>query len=281
MIEVEIPKVLPVKSLSYSSLKTLMMCPQKWKRTYIDAEYEFRGGAAVLGSAVGGAIGINFDQKVFTHEDLSAEDVLDAYAMSWDKEVADDRQEVKWGEDKPGAIKDKGVLVLGEYHASVAPSVQPVMTERKLTMRYPDVEWVFTGKIDVEALAVERGPFDDETVAPRIIDTKVKAKMFSEAEMATDLQPESYLVLREAEGIPAETFEWHVMQSLRDGPRVTIAQANRSQAKIDTFHRRLISAAREIAWRAENDEWSGALPGTWWCGPKFCGAWNSCPFGGG
>jgi hypothetical protein len=280
MIDVEIPKLLPVKSLSYSSMKTLMMCPQKWKRTYIDSIYDSRGGAAVLGSAVGGAISTNFEQKVFTHEDLALEDVLDAYSTSWEKELDGD-QEIIWGDDKPGAVKDKGILVLGEYQGVVAQTVQPVMIERKLTMRYPDADWVFTGKIDVEALALP-GPFEDEmVVAPRIIDTKVKGKMFSAAEMATDLQPESYLALREAEGLPAETFEWHVMQSLRDGPKVTIAKADRPQAKIDTFHRRLISTAREIAWRAENDEWSGALPGTWWCGPKYCAHWGSCQFGGG
>lgn len=48
--ELDIPVRLPINNFSVSSINTYLKCPLKWKRRYIDGEYEPPSGAMILGS---------------------------------------------------------------------------------------------------------------------------------------------------------------------------------------------------------------------------------------
>jgi hypothetical protein len=265
---IEVVRALPVRTLSHSAIDTYLKCPEKFRRRYIEGDFEPRSPAMVLGSACGKAWSTNWRQKIETEVDLPVEDVLDAYSDGFDETL--EEQETAWESERDVAkTKDKGAIVVANYVKSTAPRVIPEATERRVEMHWEGADWSFVGHLDVE------------TKQDGIVDTKVKGKNMSLADLEGDLQPTSYLMLRESEGRPAKSFEFHVNTVPAAGPMVKIEKAMRTAQQIRAFERRVLGVAAEIHWRAENDHWQGAPPSGWWCSEKWCGFWFDCPMGGG
>lgn len=262
------PRTLPVSSLSLSSIQTFLRCPEKWRRRYIEGEADFLGGPGVLGGAVGAAEVLNYGQKIDSGEDLPEAELLDAYADEFDYRC--DCEPVEWGDDKPARLKDQGAKVLPVYHRLIAPTVTPKAVERGFVLEFEDVDWTFTGYIDVEQA-------DDS-----LIDLKVKGRAISQADADADLQPTSYLLAKRAEGEPAPGFRFHQLVRVQhpEPKHVQPVATQRSDAQLDAFVELVYRVAAEIDWRLANDCWSGAAPGAWWCGERWCGFWRDCEFGG-
>jgi hypothetical protein len=64
-------------------------------------------GKMVRGSAAGAALAQHYGRQIETGEGLSTSDVLDEYCGEWDHRC--DREEVIWGTDNQGALKDAGL----------------------------------------------------------------------------------------------------------------------------------------------------------------------------
>lgn len=264
-IELEIPRTLPVDHLSVSSVRLFIQCPEKWRRRYVQREYESPSGQMILGSAVGAAEAQADHEQIETGSRLAVDDVLDAFADEWEDRTG--REEIAWGESKPDALKDGGISVVKAYEREVGPSLRPVSVEREFNLTFPGVDWGFTGF------------FDLEEADGAVCDRKVKAKKLSVAEAEVDMQPTSYLLARRAEGRPAPVFRYHTLVRTKT-PSVEIIPTVRTDRQLDAFVDRLYRTAAEMRWRLENDLWQGAVPGSWWCSARFCGYWDSCPMGG-
>jgi len=270
LAEIELPRVLPVNQLSLSSINLLRRCPERWRRRYIEREYERPSGSMLVGSAAGAAEATNFQLKVTSGVDLDTSDLLDAYADEWHERT--DRDDIDWGADDPDHVRASGQAALTVYHQAIAPLVQPVSVEREFRLRFADCDWSFTGFIDVEEAD---GHVDD---------LKVKGKKLSQSDADSDPQPTAYLLARREEaraghGEPAAGFRFHTMIRTKS-PQALVVPTERTDAQLDAYLHRIYSAAAEIAWRAEYDVWDGAAPGGWWCSEKMCGYWASCPLGG-
>lgn len=262
----ELPASLPVDHLSYSSVRLLRECPERWRRRYLLREYEPPSGAMIAGSAAGAAEAHNFQQKIATGVDLPEADVLDLYAAEWHATVGE--QEVNWRGEKPDVLRDSGSLALASYHRTIAPAVEPTAVERQFTVRFGGCDWDFTGYLDLEE--------SDGTVG----DLKVKARRMSQADADADWQPAAYLLARRAEQQPASAFRFHVMVRCAK-PSADVIETSRSDGQLDAFVQRVMSAAAEIQWRCEHDVWDGAPAGAWWCAERWCGYWDRCQWGGG
>ncbi|HWT25456.1 MAG TPA: PD-(D/E)XK nuclease family protein, partial [Solirubrobacteraceae bacterium] len=243
MTTLDIPRVLPVDHLSVSSVNAYLRCPLKWRKRYIDREYEPPSGSMILGSAVGAAEAQADQQQIDAGDRLSTSEVLDAFSDEWDDRST--REEVDWNGEKPDALKDSGVAVVTAYERTVAPRLQPVSAEREFTLQLPGVDWTFTGYFDLEE--ADGG----------IVDRKVKAKRLNPAEALVDLQPTSYLLARRAEGNPAPEFRYHTLVRTKT-PAVDVIPARRTDVQLDAFVDRLYGIAAEINWRLETGVWGGA-----------------------
>lgn len=264
-IDLEIPARLPVENLSVSSVSTYLRCPERWKRRYVDREYESPSGAMILGSSIGAAEG-HADQVVIDGEKRpSTDDVLDLYAAEFDERV--EREEVEWGAETAGETKDVGVLAVKSYEQIVVPGIKPVSVEREFRLEFDGVEWGFKGYLDLEE--------DDGAV----VDRKVRKSKLGQPDADSDIQPTSYLLARRAENNPSPEFRFHTMVKTKN-PYAEIVPTDRTDAQLDAFVDRLYRIAAEIYWRLENDNWGGAVPGSWWCSERYCGFWHSCPMGG-
>ncbi len=264
-ITIDPPAHLPVEHLSISSISLLQRCPEKWRRRYIDREYESVSGKMILGSAVGASEGQHYSQVIETGEGYTVEQVQDEFAAEWDERIG--RDDVDWGTDTPGDLKDSGIAAIDSYHTLVAPLIVPASVEREFTLTWPGVNWGLTGFLDLEEA--------DGTVA----DLKVRGKKLMQTDADSDLQPASYLYARRAEGNPAPRFDFHTMVRTKK-PYAEVVSTQRTGVQLDAFADRVFAAAAEIHWRASNEVWTGAAPGGWWCSQRMCGYFDSCRFGG-
>lgn len=259
------PVTLPTGSLSVSSLQQLWKCPLRWKRRYIDNEWEPASPAMISGRATGAAASTNYQQKIESTIDLATADVLDAFSDEF--ELQCEQSEIEWDGARPGAVKDSAAEALTVYHARIAPTVQPTSVERQFSISWDGVDWAFKGYLDLEQ---SDGSVGDLKLRKRKLDFEM-AKI--------EPQPTAYLLARASEGKPAPGFKYHVMQSGRSASAYVIDTA-RSEGQLDAFVQRIFAGAAEIDWRLQNDVWDGAVPGAWWCAKKWCGFWDTCPHGG-
>lgn len=253
-----------VDYLSVSSLNTLAQCPIRWRRRYVDRIYEPTTGAQLIGKTVGSAEMQHFGQVMETGEGMTLEQVQDEFDAEWADQTA--TEEVDFGTDKPGELKDKAIQVLDAMHTNLAPEIVPVSVERKFELSWEGLDWTFLGYLDVEEA--------DGAVS----DLKVKGKRISQYQADFDPQATGYLFSQRAEGRPASEFRFRVGVKAAK-PFAETVRTTRTDKQLDVFQDRLFLAANEIAWRLESGNWSGATPGDWLCSQKFCGYWSACPFG--
>lgn len=265
MSALEIPSRLPVDHLSISSVNAYLRCPLKWKRRYVDRDYEPPGGKMILGSSVGAAEALAYQEQIDTGERPPTDTVLDLFSDEWEDRTS--REEIAWEADKPGKLKDDGIAVVKAYDQTIAPTVTPTHVEREFNLQLEGVDWGFTGFFDVEQ--------DDGAV----IDLKVRGRKLSPGDADIDLQPTAYMLARRAEGNPAPAFRFHTMVRVKQ-PYAEVVPTVRTDVQLDAFVDRLYGIAAEMHWRLEHDVWQGAVPGSWWCSERFCGYWASCLLGG-
>lgn len=260
---------IPVGHLSLSSVRALHQCPERWRRRYIEREYERPNGAMTLGKVIGAAEAQSDHTWIESGEPLSTDDVLDAYASGFD--LAAEEDDIDWSGESPATAKDSGVGAIRAYHRDVRPHMStPIDAEREsvIDVAHEDGSTVeFVAYLDVE------------TEDGIVIDRKVKSKKLAQADADKDHQPTAYLAARRAEGTPATGFQFHPMVRVKQ-PYAESVPTTRSDAELDTFLASIIGAAEEIAWRSETDNWSYAPDGAWWCSAKSCGYWHRCPGGG-
>lgn len=261
----EPPRRLPVDHLSVSSIRLFMQCSEKWRRRYLEREYEPANGKMLIGSAAGAAESHSFQAQIDTGAGLPLDDVLDLYADEWTERTG--REEIVWGDDKPDDLRSSGQAALTAYHSTVAPQVRPVSVERQFTLDFEGVDWSFTGFLDLEE--------EDLSVG----DLKFRGARMSPQDAAADSQASAYLLARRSEGQPASEFRFHTAVRVKK-PYAEIVPTTRTDQQLDWFTQRVYNVAAEMAWRTEYDCWDGAPPGAWWCSQRSCGFWGSCVYGG-
>lgn len=248
-VRVDPPVDLPVSHISVSSLRQLKMCPWKWKARYIDKILEPPSGKMVLGSAADAALSQHFGWQIERGTGLTTEEILDEFSAEWDHRTAG--QDVAYGKDVPGKLKDTGAAALRIYHRIIAPKIVPVSVQREVTMRWPGVNWCLTGYLDVET-------------ARGIRDYKMTTRRISKPAADRDLQATIYLADRRAEGWPADDFHFDSM--LRQAtPSAEEVRTTRTEAELDGLTDLVFKLALEIEWRTNTDNWTGAPPNTWFC----------------
>jgi hypothetical protein len=255
------PDSLPVSYLSVSSLNLFARCPESWKRRYIDHESEPPSGKMLAGGAASAALAQHFGLQLERGEGLTTAELLDEYAGEWDSRA--EREDVVWGNDQPGALKDSGAAALAVYHTQIAPGIVPVSVERGFELTWPGCPFSLTGFLDLE------------TDAGIVADFKLTGQRYSADKAAAELQPTVYLAARRAEGNPASGFEYHTAVRTKK-PSAEIVPALRTERQLDLLTNRVFAVARAIQWRWLEDCWAGTPPDlAWMC--RSCSA-TECPW---
>jgi len=268
----EAPNALPagLEHLSHTSVDLFLRCPEKWRRRYIDREYEPAGGYQVVGRAVHAAEAQNYHQLIETGEAFTVEQVCDEFTTQLENEQAAESA-IDWDGEDPGKMKDRGVALVSNYQNVIVPSMRPTKVENEFNIKlHPDHEWTIKGYIDVIAewddgfLRKPSGPHDIKTVK--------KAHDYSDS-----IQASLYAYATMQEEAETQTFSVHELKVLKDGPHADVREVKRDREAQMRHLQRIALVAREIAYRVQSGNWQGAAPGSWYCTQKYCGYWNDCP----
>jgi hypothetical protein len=143
---------LPFKHLSYSAAKQASTCPEQFRQRRILGKKERPGAALVVGDAHHKTIETNMRQKTDSHQDLTLDDMKDAYSDAWKTSVEQKGGlfEIAWGDDKPNTLQKTGLELVTEYHKEVAPRIQPIQVEQKITVDIDGLPVPVIGYIDLE-----------------------------------------------------------------------------------------------------------------------------------
>ena len=165
------------RHLSVSQLKTYLLCPLKYFYRYVQRLPTPKSPELSLGIAVHSALAVNFTQKIRSGEDLPLAVVTDACSDAWKAEVPE--IDFRVGE-KSGNIQDEGVRIVGHFHATVSPTVQPKEVEERFELAFENVPYTFVGRKDLV------------DINDRIRDYKITKRAPTPAQVAEDIQLTAY-----------------------------------------------------------------------------------------
>lgn len=262
----EVEPTTPLQTLSPSAIKTFLGCPERFRRSYLKREWEPMGAALLLGRAYHHARQHNYEQKIWSGEDLPVRDVLQAFHAGWERELNHD---VKWKKtDKPEMLRQIGAQMTEVYHRQISPTVHPVAVEERFHVEIPGVGVPFVGRVDVR------------TAEGRILDTKTSTKPKTEPEAEWRIQAMGYMA-----ALPAYDFAWHV-QTKDKGFPVNTPATHPKLLMVNTPSRRAAAAllvrtvwTQVSALYAEygvDEPWSGAGLSGFSC--RICPFWSTCPY---
>lgn len=172
--------VIEKEMLSVSRMKLYLRCPLAFSMKYIQGISVPINGNMLIGKCVHKGAEIALKKKIDTKVDAPLDFLLDVYSTTFDEALK--QEDVEFGEDDPGKLKDEGANCIKLYHSEIAPGIVPVAAEQKFVIEFQNVEYGFLGFIDV---------LDSEDY---IHDLKVTKRSFSDSTAAEDLQLTAYCI---------------------------------------------------------------------------------------
>lgn len=123
--------------LSPSSITQYLKC---------SAQFMFRkmigpkppGIALLYGKSVDEAINVDMEQKISTKENLSSDDIKDAFVTEWDENRDDAEFHFT---DKPDDLREIGINSVGHWSDTIAKEIQPKFVQKKLAVKFDDFDF--------------------------------------------------------------------------------------------------------------------------------------------
>ena len=280
----------PMRYLSNSSYTRFLLCPEDWRRWYLKGERPPPSGAMFLGSRVDDALTVYYRRELEHGDNLTLEQVADAYRDRWQAELAaaNDDRGVDWDQDLDQARAfELGLDAVALTFSELVPRLgRPIAVQRKLEFALaPDLEWTIQCYLDLET--ERRGEHGESLRA--VIDYKVKTTTITQAKADCDPQAGLYLAARWLEGQPAREFCF--AQIAKPGARrrkqmaAALITTTRTVGQQRASLARIAQAASQLAAYYErfgpDEPWGFADPAGWKCAPRYCAHWHACPGGTG
>lgn len=253
--------------LSATQLDSYCKCGEAYRRRYMEGEKIPPNVAMLKGTGFHRGAEHNFRQKITSHEDLKASDIVDAAVAAFDFEV--EKGVELAGDDK---LRGKTVVVaetkddlakVVEVHArDQAPDYQPVFVEEPFTLELP-------GSRDL------KGVIDLADDLRRVTDLKSAGKSKSQSDADNSVQLTIYAAGHHAlTGNPPTEVRLDTIVTTKTK---TYRDVKASERGVEDFNA-LANRIDAVNAGVDKGVFAPATPGAWWCGPKWCGYWNTCPF---
>jgi hypothetical protein len=263
------PEVLKEKPhLSPTQLNMISMCPEQYRRRYIEGEILPPGIAMMKGSALHKGAEVNMRQKLASGVDLPAVQIVEAAVAGFEGAIhgsyaLSDEEASRGAGIVLGEAKD-AIVRMAQCHATEqAPEYQPVMVEEKVRIVLP-------GPRDL------LGIIDLADTRDVVTDFKTAARKKQESEADTSLQLSTYAAAFETKmgRPPAEVRLDVVVQTKKGNTSRQLLRSERGPADNIALANRINTVARLI----ESGIFIPAPVGAWNCSQKWCGYWRTCPY---
>lgn len=256
--------------ISPSRVLTYTRCGEQDRRRNVERDIIPPGVAVLKGTGLHKAAEVNFKQKVETREDLPKRQIIEAAVDTFNERVTVDglnlsQEELTVGRDKVIDEAQKSVKKMAELFAEdVAPRYQPKEVEQKSVVQVPNTNIDIVGVVDL---------LDESDV---IVDIKTSRELKKQDEADHSLQLTSYALSHWARtGKPAVDLRMEVVVD-SSVPTVQTLQTSRTEEDFEAYLRMVETVARGIEARIFPPAYG--VQGAWWCSPRFCGYWSTCPY---
>ena len=254
--------------ISPSRVNTFLKCGEQYRRRYIEGDVIPPGVAMIRGTSVHVAAEKNYIPKIESKVDLPKADIIAIAADTFDKKIKaegvhlnDDEKSI--GKKKVlGEGKDVTVALAGLFADELAPTIQPKLVEHKVRISLPKSSHDLLGIIDL---------VDDEDY---IRDLKTSKKKKSQFDVDSDFQFGFYPLIYKAKfgkfpkGIKIDTL------LAQKTPKLQTIETTRNKADYQALLARVNVTIDGI----KTGVFAPAPTGSWWCAPKWCGYYKTCPY---
>jgi len=263
----------PIDHLSYSSINTYHLCPNAWKKRYIDKVRTPTATALVFGSAFHATVEAYIEAKA-TGQDA---DLATLWPEKWAAKLERERS-IDWGDDDPDDMQALGLRMCGkldvsgggknrtetatEFLGKIVPRMnggKPEI-ERKVSLSVPGVPVPVIGYIDI--VTADGVPADFKTASRAWYANKAH----------DELQPTFYLaaLAQMGEPVPDGKFRYYVFTKTKS-PKAQILETERTPGQMLW----LFELIRET-WQAIEAGVFPSNPTGWKCSEKYCDYWPMC-----
>lgn len=283
--------------LSYSGLRTLLMCGISYEKKYLDGIRLPWVPRIIRGAEVHNQRERNF-KTLLQDGDLPPmeqvkDEVRDAVDGAFRTEVAFSAEEMEQGvKAVEGETLDHAIRLAAEDRAEIQPTVVPLKVEHKFKIRLPDNRGLFKGKWDIVGrmdlvqdltdypaidpeILPEEVPYKEKLLAVRECKTKVKSPSKTEADQSTQLSIYDIAIFTER-GRPADALFLDSLVALKRSTKHVSDPTARMPEDRQRALRRIVNAIQGIEagifYPAPEDHWK--------CSANYCGFWSQCAFGG-
>lgn len=254
--------------LSPTQLEMYCRCPEQYRRSYIEGEKIPPGIAALKGTGLHRGAAVNMRQKLESGVDLPASEIVEAAISAFETEVhggvSFSREEFGRGSHIViGEAKDD-LREIADCHARVqAPDYQPVFVEEKIRIELPNAPRDVLGILDLA------------DAKRRVIDLKTAGKKKSQSDADDSVQLSVYAAAYQVKTgePPAEVRLDCVVQTKTKTDRQVVT-SDRGPRDFQALANRINAVTKGI----QAGVFTPATPGAWWCGPKWCGYFSTCPY---
>jgi hypothetical protein len=205
--------------ISASSVKMIARCPEQWRRRYVLGQKTAPAAALIAGTADHAAIEKSMRQKITTHIDLPADEVVDEFfdrfesevefAGGWKEVEVKSRGELVKGKVAKTKVLDslkvEGGKLVEAYHLDISPKVQPIAVEEEFSFTAPNLPVRVDGRIDLIATKEESKEY--------LIDRKRSGRMKYRPDPEWIIQAEVYQLVKH---VP---HAWHISVPGGGGPQ--------------------------------------------------------------
>lgn len=253
--------------LSPTQIDLFTRCGEAYRRRYIEGEKIPLGMALLKGKGFHAGAEHNMRQKIESHRDLPASDIVDAAVASFEAETTGgyslSQDEVFRGAKIILGETTDSLVQLAKVHAEQqAPDYQPIMVEQKVRIELPGNRDLL-GVID---LADDKG---------RVVDFKTAGKSKSQSDADSSIQLTTYAAAYQVTtGEPPALVQLDTLVTGKKGVKRQVLESSRGPADFTALANRINAVSAAI----DAGIFPPAPPGSWQCSAKWCGFHASCGY---
>jgi hypothetical protein len=255
-----------IKAIHQSTLGSWLRCGESFRRRYIEGEIIPPGIAARRGSGAHKAAEVNHRQKIKSGIDLPLGDLKDAARDEYMRLIKDEgvfltKDELPSKDKILNEGLNQTIQATEVYRAEVAPKIQPVRVEEKITIDVPGIALPISGMLDAED---DKGFIQDLKVAKR------KNQEWADREVQVGFY---YLLRKGSIGDWPKGFKYQFII-----PNKTMLHEElttyRNMKQIQVLFRYIEQFLKDL----KEGNFKPADPGSWLCNPEWCGYYRDCKY---
>ena len=255
-----------IDSIHQSTLNMALRCGEQFRRRYLENEIIPPSIAAGRGTGLHKANEVNLKQKIQTKEDLPVDDLKDAardgYIHSFRYGVYLAKEDVSAKDKLLNDGLNQTIQLTELYHEEVAPEIVPLEVEQEFIIDV-GLDLPLSGRIDMQ----EKNKVDD---------LKSSGKKWADGQIQKEIQPVFYSLAHEKQTGVRPEFVYHILRTLKDGAKRQV----QSMTATDEQYMALFAKLQMFLKMLKGGLFPPANPTSWWCTPRYCGYFYTCPYVG-